>query len=269
MPLAGMNPAHQKTMIFDGPVQFGGVNRARSASFSVGGKGQHVAIAASRLAKGSGCIAHFLGRDGIAGEYISQELERRGVGQLAEWIAGSTTRQATTVLDRERGDMTELIDPSDTVPGESVNALCKKIMEHIGARSGEGSGLGVALCGTFPPGVDEHVYAEIASRLEAGPILLLDGFRGVDATLKTRRVDVLKINSDELAALSGEPDLDAAASKVFDLFLRPRSCLAVTRGPEKALLYIGQDDGRPPKKWLFDVPKLETEVANPIGAGKP
>ena len=265
--IAGMNPAHQKTMIFDGPVEYGGVNRARSASFSVGGKGQHVAIAASRMAQGSGCVAHFLGEEGIAGEYISRELGQRGVGQLAEWISGSTTRQATTVLDRKRGDMTELIDPSDTVPTESVTALCEKIMDHIQARSSEAGGFGVALCGTFPPGVDEYVYAEIASRLEAGPFLLLDGFRGVDATLKTRRVDVLKINSDELTALSGIPDLDEAAAKVFELFLRPSSCLAVTRGPEQALLYIGQEGGKPPRKWVFDVPRLETEVANPIGAG--
>ena len=92
-------------------------------------------------------------------------------------------------------------------------------------------------------------------RSQAGPILLLDGFKGVDATLKTRRVDVLKINSDELVALAKlSDDLDQAAAFVFSNYLHPSSCLAVTRGGSPALLYEGTGtEGAPPKKWQFQV----------------
>lgn len=79
-------------------------------------------------------------------------------------------------------------------------------------------------------------------------------YKGVDDTLKTRRVDVLKINSEELLALcegKSEDDLDWAAEKCFRMHLHPGSSLAITRGSDPALMYRWEGDVL--EKWSFEV----------------
>jgi len=252
----GLNPAFQKTLRFQ-KLAVGDVNRAQGVSYSCGGKGQHVAIAANRMGEGCVSIAHFLGKESDQGMFINETLKERGIEQVIEWIPGKT-RTCTTLLDQSTKQMTELIEPSETVPDECVEAMMTKALES--ARSCKG----VALCGTFPPGVGEQVYAAVARCLPKRAILLLDGFKGVNATLQTKRVDVLKINSDELVALIGEQDLDEAAKDCLQMYLPEKACLAVTRGSSSAILYT-QPRIREFHATEFQIPKIE--AVNPIGAG--
>ena len=48
---------------------------------------------------------------------------------------------------------------------------------------------------------------------------MLDGYRGVEDTLKTGRVDLLKINRAEISILVKEADMDRAIAKLFDTWV--------------------------------------------------
>ena len=52
----GPNPALQRVLSFDSPLEIGGVNRAASVQSYVGGKGQGMALALQRWAPGSSAV---------------------------------------------------------------------------------------------------------------------------------------------------------------------------------------------------------------------
>jgi len=258
----GLNPSYQKSLQM-GELKVGDVNRADRLTISVGGKGQHLALAANRLCKGSSSVAHFLGEKGEEGKIMFESLQAMGMEQEVQWHKG-VTRTCTTLLE-ESGRMTEIIEPSDAIPKADVDALVPRILNK-GKEC-----VGVALCGTFPPGVSEEVYAQLASSVGPDTILLLDGFKGVEKTLATKRVNVLKINADELCWLTAEKDLDKAAHVAIETHLAPGALLAVTRGPSSALLYSsssgGDKDGSGPRISVTEFEITPVEALNPIGAG--
>src|SRR5687767_3090955 len=89
---------------------------------------------------------------------------------------------------------------------------------------------GVAICGTFPPGVGD-VYAKIASWKDKKFLLLLDSYRGsctsrsvpnpcigVEPALLSRNVDILKINLSEFKSLTGKDSAVEAANECFQKY---------------------------------------------------
>ena len=82
----GPNPAYQKVMSFDSPVQIGGVNRAAACTSYVGGKGQGVALAINRWAPGTAAVSHFLGGD--TGKYIEENMA--GTDQIVQPTSAKT-----------------------------------------------------------------------------------------------------------------------------------------------------------------------------------
>ena len=165
---------------------------------------------------------------------------------------------------------TELIDPSGSVTDDELGGLLDQIAQYCDAASSPAVG-GFALCGTVPPGA-AALYAEAAERLkqlDAGavddqPILLLDGHKGVDATLQSGRVDVLKINVDEALALTGAATPEQAAAQLLEgesaVLTRPRAVLALTDGAKPARVF-----GRDGVAYTLHVPEID--VVNAIGAG--
>ena len=257
----GLNPSYQKSLQM-GELKVGDVNRGERLTISVGGKGQHLALAANRLCRGSSSVAHFLGKKGEEGNAMFESLKEMGMEQEVQWHQG-VTRTCTTLLE-ESGRMTEIIEPSDAIPKPDVDAFIPRIL----SKGKECAG--VALCGTFPPGVSEEVYAELASSVGPDTILLLDGFKGVEKTLATKRVNVLKINADELCWLTEEKDLDKAARIAMETHLAPGALLAVTRGPSSALLYSSSGGGSQDGSAPISVTEFEitpVKALNPIGAG--
>ncbi|EKX37750.1 hypothetical protein GUITHDRAFT_116057 [Guillardia theta CCMP2712] len=244
----GLNPAFQKTLVFD-DIKFGDVNRAQKAYRTVGGKGQHVAIAANRIDVGSVRVAHFLGDEQEQGRFIHQHLKDRSIDQLVQWVP-SSTRTCTTLLDMKTGKMTELIEPSDQISPEDVKSMIDKIVPA--AQGCRGKRASVALCGTFPPGVTEEVYATLARSLPQDCKLVLDG---------------------PLKPPGGAgKDLDAAAKDCLERYLSPRAVLAITSGSSSAFLYRKEAvEGRGEQQSAavvvteFTIPQLE--AVNPIGAG--
>jgi len=253
----GPNPALQRVLRFD-ELSLGEVNRAVGQSTYVGGKGQGVALAAHRWSPGCSVVAHFLGGDeGL--NFIANALDSAGVAQVTQPTAGAT-RTCTTLLSQGTG--TEIIGPSEAVSEADVDGLLDRIDDTL--RAG-GIG-GVALCGTVPPGA-ASLYGSMADRLlqsgEDDVILLLDGHKHVETVLDSGRVDVLKLNVDEVKALTSAADADAAAAMLLApdrQMRRSRSLVALTDGPEPALLYSASG-----ASWRLHVPSIE--CVNAIGAG--
>jgi fructose-1-phosphate kinase PfkB-like protein len=140
----------------------------------------------------------------------------------------------------------------------------------------------MALCGTYPPGVDEEFYATLA-RSKDKAFLLLDSYREIAPTLATGQVDILKINAHELRSLAGrsrsgdrpatrEP-AESIPEMAMDVFAAHQlRWLAVTAGPNTAWLFECPSVGSAPcqpctwRFYEFRLPAVE-RVVNPIGAG--
>ncbi|MDD3119567.1 MAG: PfkB family carbohydrate kinase, partial [Victivallales bacterium] len=117
---------------------------------------------------------------------------------------------------------------------------------------------GLALCGTYPPGVGAEFYRDAAATANRHGIpVLLDAWRDILPTL-TAGVTWLKINREELSALTGNADPVVGMRQLLARY--PIRYLAVTAGGGAAYWSDGRDFYR--LSW----PRLEG-IVNPIGAG--
>eukprot|EP00967_Tisochrysis_lutea_P034372 scaffold41014_cov33-Tisochrysis_lutea.AAC.2 len=258
----GPNPALQRVLSFPS-LKLGEVNRAAALTSYCGGKGQGAALAALRWApEGRHAVAQFLGGD--SGRFCEEQLQAAGLETITQKVTGPT-RICTTLLNQADGSNTELIDPSDPVTAEEVAGLVDAITTQLSDFAV------ISLCGTQPPG-SEALYERLAAALlrpppgpasAQEPILLLDGFKAVDGVLHSSRLDVLKINRDELIALTEQPTVEEAATFLLRgseaRLTRPNAVIAVTDGPRPAMLF------RQTEAWKLSVP--EVPCLNPIGAG--
>lgn len=241
-----LNPAWQKTLLFD-DLTIGAVNRATWLGETGGGKGTNVARAGVRLGAEL-CVAQFVG--GHTGKLLLEEQERLGIATITVECS-APTRTCTTVMSAGNGQATELIEPSGAIPKAQVEQLRELLLPQLSRFAG------IALCGTYPPGVEESLYAEIAAAAREDALVLLDGVKGVEATLMTG-VDLLKINRDELAQLAELDDVREAANTCFERY--KIGYIAVTDGPSAAYLFS------PRSSWRFQLPKLRS-IRSAIGAG--
>ena len=245
----GPNAGLQKVLTFP-TLEVGGVNRASHVTSYCGGKGQGAALALNIWEPGSAAVASFLGGD--SGVFCEDVLTSAGLDTITEKVA-STTRTCTTLLCD--GEATELIDPSDPISAAEVDALTAKVTAAASTFDA------VALCGTSPPGA-EALYERVCSKLPPEPLLLLDGFKQVEAVLASGRLDVLKLNCDELRALTGAADVAAAARELLGdggALRRANAVLALTDGPRPASIFSSTG------AWEIEVPRVD--CVNAIGAG--
>ena len=242
-----LNPAWQKTLVFP-HVTAGAVNRAEEMRECGGGKGVNLARA---LVLRGDAVAVALFAGGTTGAALLEELARTGVDTLAV-STSVATRVCTSVVDRKQSQVTELIEPSGRIT-DSELARMRTLLADEAPRAA-----GVAICGTCPPGVPDTLYIAVAeSAQNAGIPVLLDGYRNVSGILEGPGVDILKINADELRALSGCDDLQNAAEHCLKHFRI--SWLAITDGKHPAWLF-GADSA-------WHIPQPDLRVVNAIGAG--
>lgn len=299
----GLNPALQRTLVLPGVLSVGGVHRATSSDARAGGKGQGAAAAIAALEPAARpVVVQLLGRDRTgAGERVEAALRAAGVETLSGWYEG-TTRTCVTVAS-EPGLTTEVIEPSAHVPPAVADALLERTLQLLPAHGA------LVLAGTAPPGA-ESFYARLLAQVDlaakcrgAAPLVVLDSSQGVGGLLATGRVDVLKVNRDELLALAGEREdgagaVDRAARLVLrglaggagaagagaaigglgqarrEAHARAGSApaadgsdggvLAVTDGGSSAALFT-MDAAGALRKWALSVPRVE--AVNAIGAG--
>ena len=77
--------------------------------------------------------------------------------------------------------MTELIDPSPTVPAVLSTRIETELLRMVQSREYGG----IALCGTPPPGAPAALYAKLATATHADTLLLLDAYKNVGAILRS------------------------------------------------------------------------------------
>lgn len=243
----GLNPAWQKTLFFE-RFQYNDINRADKIEENPSGKG----VNAARAARNDGAtvtVAQFAGGD--SGRKLLAGLAAEGIANITVHSAAET-RTCTTILDAATNSMTELIEPSPIISAEESIRLAKKILPVISTFDG------IAICGTFPPGVPESFYAEIIAAAKNKIPVVLDAFKEVNQALQSAP-DMLKINQAELAELTrcGD-DIRQGIQQLLDLY--PIAAAAITTGPGSA--FIGTIRGI----RKINLPRLD-HIISPLGAG--
>ncbi len=244
--ILGLNPAWQKTLVF-GRFRYGEVNRAEDVAWQASGKGVNAARAL-HVRGIPATVVQLVGGD--SGRRLKKALAAEGIAHVSV-ATRSPTRVCTTVISRHGAEMTELIEPSGPVTAAELLALRRRLARLLPR------GRGIALCGTCPPGVPDRLYADVIAAARGHALVLLDGYRHVEAALKAGP-HLLKINRRELCALAGRAAPAAAARRVLARW--PAGCLAVTDGAARAFLFLR---GR---AWEFGIAAVE-RVASPLGAG--
>ena len=244
----GLNPAWQKTLVFE-KLSFYEVNRAKSVMWTASGKGINFVRAVGNWGKADSVVYQFAGGDN--GSKIVKYLDCEGLKHHSSKVEAET-RICTTCLCLESGKMTELIEPSGTINPSESEALLQKLKKDLPASSG------LALCGTYPPGITEDFYKEaVRGAAKLGLPVLMDAWMKGSSVIETGSVEILKINMEELFALTGRNDVQSAFGECFK---KPLKAVAVTAGPGNAYLGMGGEI------WEYGIPKLE-KIVNPIGAG--
>jgi len=241
----GLNAAWQKTLFFDRMTK-GEVNRAERLLESGGGKATNFARALG--SNGRATVLQFAG--GHTGKLLCDELDAHSIPHLSVATRRATRTCVTAVCEAD-GSSTELIEPSAPVAPDELEELQTVLTRELRRFDG------VALCGTFPPGVPSALYGDITARAQPHALVLLDAYRDVSSALE-RGVDVLKINACELMALAAERSLERAAEKCLEKY--PVRFLAVTQGEKPAHLFTRQES------WRIQAAPLP-RVVNAIGAG--
>lgn len=246
----GPNPAWQKTLFFE-ELRYGEVNRASEMREIPSGKGINFCRAAGCAGRAEARLLEFVG--GENGRRIVEGLDREGMTHRSI-PTGNPTRSCITCLCRKTGTMTELIEPSHPVSEPEIQSFLTALDAELPE-----AGI-VALCGTVPTGSAADFYERCARRaVAAGARLLIDSFNGIEPVLGRAAQIVLKINLEELRALTGGDTAEACFDRLFRQF--PRVVFAgITDGPHIAYASDGATVVR------YRLPRLD-RVLNPLGSG--
>ena len=245
----GANPAWQKVLQFN-HLQLDAVNRAEGMWAFASGKGVNFVRAARNWGAADGELLQFAGGDN--GRLLLDDLEKEQLA-VKSFATSIPTRCCITCLSDHDNSMTELIEPSQA-PSEAVQQQALDyIAEQITAVDG------MALCGQLPSGMPIDFYVKCAGlAAENQKLLLIDSWKNIVPVLQTSCNAVLKINADELRALTGINEISVALKMLFESYAL--QAVAITDGAKTA--YFATRDNC----WQYTVPKL-AYVVNPVGSG--
>ena len=248
----GPNPAWQKVLNF-GELLPGKVNRAQAMCSFASGKGINFLRAAHIWNSVDAGLVQFA--DGGNGKLLLDDLSQENL-QVRTFAAGTPTRCCTTCLSAADGSMTELIEPSEPPAAKAVQAA----LDYI--KSAAESVDGIALCGQLPGSMDADFYVKCAEFAAAnGKTLLIDSWKNINGILAAARNAVLKINADELAALTGINDITLALKMLLKDY--SLDCIAITDGAKAG--FLADKSGT---IWRLSVPFIAREqLVNPVGSG--
>lgn len=189
----GTTPVYQRSMTFD-RVKLDGVSRAKEVWDYASGKSINVARVLRTL--GHDVIATgFVG--GTRGEMLCDDLDAAGI-QHQFTVVGAETRQCITVIDREAGTATELVEESSPVMEAAWEKLDAKLRLLLPKASTW------VFSGTLPPGAPQDFYARwLPLARERDAIVVIDA-RGEPLKLALRHGNAIyKLNRDEFAETLG------------------------------------------------------------------
>jgi len=241
----------QRTMIFP-RFTVNHVNRASTVMDGLGGKGLNVARVLTVLGEPA-LLLGFAG--GRRGDWMKQELQREGI--KFEFVEVSPeTRLCTTIIDQERGTITELVEESAQVPDSCYDELFTRIQTLLPTAKA------LLLSGTITREGPTDFYARcVAGARKAGTTCIVDA----QGALLTRAIeqgpDAVKPNKHELERTFGRElrDMEDTWAAMNDLIARGARNVVITNGPDQVLACS------PEQRWIITPPQVKT--VSPIGSG--
>ncbi len=245
----GPNPAWQKTLFFP-EFRYGHVNRADKIMIFPSGKGINFCRAARCWDGLATLLLQFAG--GETGHKIQTSLDEEGLKHITVQTPGET-RTCTTCLCRKTQVMTEIIDPSYPVPPEQIEEMLRALEENLNNCHA------ISLLGTVPDGTGCDLYLRTAQiAREHNLPILVDAWQHVDKILNIGGRMILKVNLDELSAITGTLNPQEAFKSCFDKY--PLAGIAATDGPGTAFAATRN------QVWSYRLPVLE-QIVSPLGSG--
>ena len=246
-----LNPSIDRTLAVPRLVP-GGLNRVTSQTDVAAGKGVNVALAAAALGEEARCIG-FMYHEGA--RLFEQRLAGAGVAWDFVTCEGAV-RVNVKVLDRERGEITEL-----NASGASVSEQQLEAMAALSLRHAKNSDF-MILSGSLPPGCPADFYRTLAADAQAAGcrvILDADGERlrlGLEA-----KPFLIKPNRSELELLTGRrlDTVDALLDAALGCVRAGVGVAAVSMGGEGALITDGE--------MALRTPGLRVEIRSTVAAG--
>ncbi len=144
------NAAIDKTIVVSS-FEIDKIHRPESVIALAGGKSCNVARALKTLGDDP-VVSGWVG--GFAGQFIEAELQQEGI-QTDFIHTDSESRTCTSILDREKGTLTEIYEIGEAIPPDKIEELKAYIKIVIGNYQA------VVLSGSLPLGVAPDFYAEI------------------------------------------------------------------------------------------------------------
>jgi tagatose 6-phosphate kinase len=255
----GTTPVYQRSMVFE-RLRLNEVNRATVVHDYASGKSINVARVLHTL--GQDVIATGFVGSGERGDALLADLDRAGVRHDFVRVR-PPARQCATVIDREAGTATELVEESQPVGDDPWKDLEQKLLGFVATADG------FVFSGSLPPGAAERAYADLLRLIEhhARPVpVILDTRRGplLEALVVPRahvRL-VAKLNREELAETVGAPvGTDERLRAAMQKLTPARGCLVVTAGADGLFVRDGETDG----SWRVRPPGVAAKSA--VGSG--
>lgn len=246
----GVNPAWQKVLQFEA-LKRNAVNRAYKLWSFASGKGVNFARAARIWNSAEVKLVQFAG--GGNGKLLLNDLAQEKL-DVQTFDAGSESRCCITCLSDSDNSMSELIEPSLPPELAAQTAAADYIKENLPQYTA------MALCGQLPAGMDIDFYVQCAAAAaRSGKLLLIDSWKNIQRVLAAASENtILKINSDELNALTGISCVEDAVKMLMKTY--PLKYMAITAGSGNAFFADRENI------WQYQLPHLE-KVVNPVGSG--
>jgi 1-phosphofructokinase family hexose kinase len=246
----GTTPTVQQTMIFDRVVA-DEVNRAVEVRRASAGKPINVARVLHTLGEPA-MVCVPLGGD--TGRFIGGELAASGV-DLDAVETPNATRTCVTIIDRQAGSVTELVEEHAAIPSAARSQLLAELKSQLPkCRS-------LILSGKLAPGAGDDFYAECCRAAPTGVSIVLDARgEGLMRALPVHPL-VVKPNRAELAGTLGIDIGDDAALRraIIELVGRGARWAVITMGKGGAIASDG--------KSFWKIPAIEVAAISAIGSG--
>ena len=246
----GTTPVYQRSMIFE-RVTLDAVNRATEVRDYASGKSINVARVAHSL--GAQVLATgFVG--GSRGELLCRDLDAAGIRHDFVPVAPET-RQCITVIDRDRGTATELVEESSLISQDAWDELDLKLRSMLPRAKAW------VFSGTLAPGAPEDFYARwLPLARDLGAVTIIDARGGPLRRAMQHPNGILKLNREELGAtFQGDFSTEDRIVQAIVEHAPVQGLLIVTLGSAGAIV------GNRKECWRVTPPKVQAISA--VGSG--
>lgn len=245
-----MNPAIDMNYRLD-TLLIDQVNRCDQVGKTPGGKGLNV-TRVLQCADEPVCATGFLG--GKTGEFISEELGKRGIRNSFVSIAGNT-RHCLAFM--HEGNQTEILEGGPTISEEEAEAFLRHYKVLLDKADV------VTASGSLPKGLKTDFYKKLIDYAQAKgiPFLLDTSGESLIEGIKARP-SLIKPNQDELAALIGRPLTDEG--EIIDAV----KSLAKETGIDYVMVSLGKNGVIGCcNSVIYKAVPPKVKALNPVGSG--